>query len=35
MERDREMSLGPESSRRVLRIKRLVGRVSHFAEFTH
>ena len=31
LERDREMSMGPESTRRVLRIKRLVGRMSYFA----
>lgn len=29
LDRDREMSLGPEGSRRVLRIKRLVGRISY------
>ena len=32
LERDREMSLGPEGSRKVLRIKRLVGSISHFTE---
>lgn len=31
LERDRELSLGPEGSRKVLRIKRLVGCVPYFA----
>lgn len=29
LERDREMSMGPEGSRKVLRIKRLVGHLSY------
>ena len=31
LDRDREMSMGPESTRRVLRIKRMVCRTSHLA----